>query len=117
VGSFAGVSELHVASIFELEPFVMEMPKSKLSKPATKRKQQAECSALLTDSCWLPGLLFSPENGGSKFLQNGEFLPDYVASQSRRSSILLLYGLFQFLFRQWKFTGQICRDLSGIIQN
>jgi hypothetical protein len=76
----------------------MELPKSKLIKQPTKCKQQAECSALLTASCWLPGLLFYPEDGGSKFLQNGEFQADCIVSQPRESSILLLYGLFQFLF-------------------
>jgi hypothetical protein len=68
-----------------------------MSKQPTKGKQQAECCALLTASCGLPGLLFNPENGGSKFLQNGEFLADYIVSQPRKNSILVLYGLPQFL--------------------
>jgi hypothetical protein len=76
----------------------MKLPKSELSKQPTKGKQPAECSALLTASCWLPGLLLSPEDGGSKFLQNTEFLADYAVSQPRRNNILLLYGLFQFIF-------------------
>jgi hypothetical protein len=55
----------------------MELRKSKLSQQPTKGKQQAECSALLTASCWLPSLLFfSPEERGSKFLENGEFIAD-----------------------------------------
>jgi hypothetical protein len=34
---------------------------------------------------YLPGFLFSPEDGGSMFLQNiGKLLPDYMALHPRR---------------------------------
>jgi hypothetical protein len=75
----------------------MELPKSKLSKQPTKGKQQAECAALLTASCWLPDLLFYPEDGGSKFFQNMNF-KQTTLYHSPEEIICLLYGLFQFLF-------------------
>jgi hypothetical protein len=48
----------------------VELPKSKLSKEPTSR-------VLCFTDCFLlvPRFTLSPENGGSKFLQHGEFLP------------------------------------------
>jgi hypothetical protein len=66
---------------------------------AKELAEQASRVLCFTD-CFLllAGLLFIPEEGGSKFLQNGEFQADYIVSQPRGNSILPLYGLFQFLF-------------------
>jgi hypothetical protein len=80
-----------------VDPSIMELPKSKLIKKPTESRQQAECCALLNASCWFSGLLFNTENGDSKVLQNDEFLADYIVSQPRKKSMLVLYSLFQFL--------------------
>jgi hypothetical protein len=67
--NFPDISEECTASIFRVD--------EKKSKLPTRSRQ-------------LPGLLFSPEDGGGTFLQNiGENLPDYHNSTSQKTVLFI----------------------------
>jgi hypothetical protein len=96
----------------------MELPECELSKQPTKGKQQAECSALLTASCWLTGLLvdLKMEAVSSPKMVNFKQTTLYHSPEEIESFCCMVCSSF-FSEDGNLQPKETCREISSIVQN